>query len=101
MMLRFLQLAHHHLILEKPPRPGYKDREIVMKYPASYAFGTYRDMDGYRMTTIRTFLPVTMLSPTKRKELQEYGDLSDKVMDYVARARLNETSKTENMNPLI
>ena len=95
MMLRFLQLAHHHLILEKPPRPGYKDREIVMKYPASYAFGTYRDVDGYRMTTIRTFLPVTMMTPAKRKELQEYGDLSDKVMDYIARERLRETSRTE------
>lgn len=93
MMLRFIQLAHHHLIKEKPTRDGFKDKEIVMRYPASYAFGSMRDVDGYRMVTVRTFLPVTMLTPTKKRELQEYGEFSDKVMNFVEREYLKENSK--------
>lgn len=93
MMLRFLQLAHHHLIKDKPAREGYKDREIVMRYPASYAFGTIRDVDGYKMITVRTFLPVTMLTPNKKRELQEYGEFSDQAIEFLERDRLKKMSK--------
>lgn len=92
MMLRFLQLAHHHLIKEKNKREGYKDREIVMRFPGSYAFGSMRNVEGYNMVTVRTFLPTTMLTPTRKKELQEYGEFCDNVKDFIERERLRETS---------
>lgn len=94
MMLRFLQLAHHHLIMDKKTnRDGFKDTEIVMRYPASYAFGTRRIVDGYQMVTVRTFLPVTMMTPTKKKELEEYGAFSDEYIGFFARERMKTASK--------
>ena len=93
MMLRFLQLAHHHLVMDKKKkRDGFKDIEIVMRYPASYAFGTRRIVDDYQMVTVRTFLLVTMMTPTRKKELEEYGIFSDKYMDYFAKERLKALS---------
>lgn len=93
MMLRFLQLAHHHVIMEREPRPGFKDVEIVMKYPASYAMGSRRDVDGYRVVTVRTFLPVTMMTPAKRRELEKFGELNDKVTGELALQRMNEMTR--------
>ena len=93
MMLRFIQLAHHHILKDKPTRDGYKNKEIVMRYPASYAFGTMRDVDGYRMVTVRTFMPTTMMTPKKKRELQEYGEFSDNAIELLEREHLNSISK--------
>lgn len=93
MMLRFLQLAHNHIIREMPTREGYKDKEIVMRYPASYAFGTQRIVDGYQIITVRTFMPVTMLTPAKKRELQKYGEFSDNARGFIERERLKQKSK--------
>ena len=52
-----------------------------------------RDVDGYRMVTVRTFMPTTMMTPKKKRELQEYGEFSDNAIELLEREHLNSISK--------
>lgn len=93
LMLRFMRIVHVYLMLEKPPRPGYKDAEFALRYPDSYAFGSYRDFKDFRLVTVRTFYTEASLPPSKKKWLSEYAKLHDMSIQDIQIDMFNRNSK--------
>lgn len=74
LLIRFMHIVPFHGIYETARQRSFsKERDVVMPLPASYAEGTYRMCGDYYFCTIRSFEPVTALSPRQRQELEQYS----------------------------
>lgn len=72
-MQRFIRLTYssNNYMAEFKPRTGYRDAEVAVSYPGSYALGTFRDYDGIRAVTMRTFIPAAMIAPRRLKQIRK------------------------------
>lgn len=101
MLLRFMAIQHHPLLLQLPPREGYKDTEFAIRYPGSWAFGSMKEHKGYRMITVRTYLTHPELNPARKKQLEKFRKLADDYAHELELASMKEKSKEKTINPFL